>query len=67
MKEDRMPGPLIVRTRASSGIGMALAGTFAREGNALLLTARHMEPLPDVPDQVVYVKQTVADLSRSMW
>jgi NADP-dependent 3-hydroxy acid dehydrogenase YdfG len=62
MKEDRMPGPLIVITGASSGIGLALAGAFAKEGNALLLIARHMEPLPDVPpDQVVYARADVAD------
>jgi NAD(P)-dependent dehydrogenase (short-subunit alcohol dehydrogenase family) len=34
-----MPGPLVVITGASSGIGLALARTFAREGNALLLIA----------------------------
>jgi NADP-dependent 3-hydroxy acid dehydrogenase YdfG len=34
-----MAGPLVTITGASSGIGLALAHAFAREGNALLLTA----------------------------
>jgi NADP-dependent 3-hydroxy acid dehydrogenase YdfG len=36
-----MPGPLVVITGASQGIGRALALAFAREGHALLLIARH--------------------------
>ncbi len=37
-----MAGPLVVITGASSGIGLALAQTFAKGGNALLQIARHM-------------------------
>jgi short-subunit dehydrogenase len=44
-----MAEPLIVITGASSGIGLALARAFAKEDHALLLLARHMEPLPDLP------------------
>lgn len=57
-----MAGPLVVITGASSGIGLALARAFAEEGNALLLVARHIEPLPDLPqDRVAYVRADVAD------
>jgi NADP-dependent 3-hydroxy acid dehydrogenase YdfG len=40
-----LSGPLVVITGASSGIGLALARAFAKEGNALLLIARHMKPI----------------------
>ena len=40
-----MIGPLVVITGASSGIGLALARAFVKEGNALLLIARHMQPV----------------------
>jgi NADP-dependent 3-hydroxy acid dehydrogenase YdfG len=40
-----LPGPLTVITGGSSGIGLALARAFAKEGHALLLIARHMEPV----------------------
>jgi NADP-dependent 3-hydroxy acid dehydrogenase YdfG len=57
-----MTQPLIVISGASSGIGLALAKAFAREGNALLLIARHMEPLPDLSqDRTAYAKADVAD------
>jgi len=38
-----MAEPLVVITGASSGIGLALAHAFAKDGNALLLVARHMK------------------------
>jgi NADP-dependent 3-hydroxy acid dehydrogenase YdfG len=54
--------PLVVITGASSGIGLALASAFAKEGNALLLLARHIEPLPQFPqDRVAYAQADVAD------
>jgi NADP-dependent 3-hydroxy acid dehydrogenase YdfG len=57
-----MAEPLIVITGASSGIGLALARAFAKEDHALLLLARHMEPLPDLPqDRIAYAKADVAD------
>jgi short-subunit dehydrogenase len=40
-----LTGPLVVITGASSGIGLALARAFAKEGNALLLIARQMKPV----------------------
>ena len=43
-----MPGPLVI-TGASSGIGLALARAFAKEGNALLPIARHMTPVDGLP------------------
>jgi NADP-dependent 3-hydroxy acid dehydrogenase YdfG len=42
-------GPLVVVTGASSGIGLALAHAFARNGNALLLVARHMKMPEGLP------------------
>ena len=36
--------PLVMITGASSGIGKALAFTFAAEDNPLLLISRHIEP-----------------------
>ena len=36
-----MAAPLVVITGATHGIGRAVAQTFAREGHALLLLARH--------------------------
>src|SRR6185436_339287 len=57
-----MPGPLVVITGASSGIGLALARAFAREGNALLLIARHMEPVDGLPaERTAYAETDVAD------
>ena len=57
-----MPRPLVVITGASSGIGLALARAFARDGAALLLISRHMGPLPDLPpDQVAYAQADVAN------
>lgn len=44
-----MAGPLVVITGASSGIGLALARAFAKDGNALLLIARHMKPVDGLP------------------
>jgi NADP-dependent 3-hydroxy acid dehydrogenase YdfG len=57
-----MTKPLVVITGASSGIGLALAKAFARDGNALLLLARHMEPLTELAErQVAYAQADVAD------
>ena len=44
-----MTGPLVVITGASSGIGLAVARAFAKEGNALLLIARHMKLVDGLP------------------
>jgi NADP-dependent 3-hydroxy acid dehydrogenase YdfG len=58
--------PLVVITGASSGIGLALASGFAKEGNALLLLARHIERLPRFPqDRVAYIQADVADYAQS--
>lgn len=57
-----MTGPLVVVTGASSGIGLALARAFAREGHALLLIARHMKPLDDLPaERTAYAEADVTD------
>ncbi|HWA80931.1 MAG TPA: SDR family oxidoreductase [Acetobacteraceae bacterium] len=40
-----MAQKLVVITGASSGIGLAIAKGFAREGNPMLLIARHIEPI----------------------
>ena len=57
-----MPGPLVVITGASSGIGLALARAFAKEGHALLLIARHIKPIEGLPaDHTVYAPADVAD------
>ena len=57
-----MTGPLVVITGASSGIGLALARAFAKEGNALLLIARHMKPIDGLPaERTVYAQADVAD------
>lgn len=57
-----MTGPLVVVTGASSGIGLAIARAFAKEGNALLLIARHMKPIDGLPaDRTVYAQADVAD------
>jgi NADP-dependent 3-hydroxy acid dehydrogenase YdfG len=59
-----MAEPLVVITGASSGIGLALARAFAREGNPLLLLSRHIEPLPDMPpDRTDYAAADVADFA----
>ena len=57
-----MTGPLVVVTGASSGIGLAVAHAFAKEGNALLLIARHMKPIDGLPaDRTAYAQADVAD------
>jgi NADP-dependent 3-hydroxy acid dehydrogenase YdfG len=57
-----LPGPLVVIAGASSGIGLALAHVFAKEGNALLLIARHMKPVDGLPaDRTEYAEADVAD------
>jgi NADP-dependent 3-hydroxy acid dehydrogenase YdfG len=57
-----MTGSLVVITGASSGIGLALAHAFAREGNALLLIARHMKPVVALPaERTAYAEADVTD------
>lgn len=57
-----MTGPLVVITGASSGIGLALARAFAKEGNALLLIARHMKPVDGLPaERTAYAEADVID------
>ena len=57
-----MTGPIVVVTGASSGIGLALARAFASEGHALLLIARHMKPLDDLPaERTAYAEADVTD------
>ncbi|MDQ8729514.1 SDR family oxidoreductase [Bradyrhizobium sp. LHD-71] len=45
-----MPGPLVVITGATRGIGHALASKFSQAGHALLLVSRHAAPDGDFPD-----------------
>jgi NADP-dependent 3-hydroxy acid dehydrogenase YdfG len=55
-------GPLVVITGASSGIGLALARAFVKEGNALLLIARHMQPVDGLPpERTTYSEADVTD------
>jgi NADP-dependent 3-hydroxy acid dehydrogenase YdfG len=57
-----MAGPLVVITGASSGIGLALAHAFAKDGNALLLVARHMNMPQGLPaDRTICAEADVAD------
>lgn len=60
-----MAAPLVVITGATHGIGRAVAQTFAREGHALLLLARHaaaIDGLGDVPHR--FAEVDVADYPR---
>jgi NADP-dependent 3-hydroxy acid dehydrogenase YdfG len=57
-----MAEPLVVITGASSGIGLALAHAFARDGNALLLIARHMKMPEGLPaERTMCAEADVAD------
>ncbi len=57
-----MAEPLVVITGGSSGIGLALAKAFAKEGHALLLISRHMKPVDGLPaDRTAYAEADVAD------
>jgi NADP-dependent 3-hydroxy acid dehydrogenase YdfG len=57
-----MVEPLVVITGASSGIGLALARAFAKDGNALLLVARHMKMPAGLPaDRTICADADVAD------
>jgi len=57
-----MADPLVVVTGASSGIGLALADAFAREGHALLLIARRMQPIDGLPaERTVCAEADVSD------
>jgi NADP-dependent 3-hydroxy acid dehydrogenase YdfG len=53
--------PLVMITGASSGIGKALALSFAHEGHPLLLIARHIEPIAGLPADTIYRQADVAD------
>src|SRR5579883_2139362 len=46
------PRPVTVVTGASSGIGVALARVFARNGHALALVARREQRLQDLADEI---------------
>jgi hypothetical protein len=50
--------PVCLVTGASSGIGAALARTFARHGHALVLTARREAPLEQLADEVAAAGHT---------
>jgi len=57
-----MADSLVVVTGASSGIGLALARAFSKDGHALLLNARHMKPVADLPaGRTAYAEADVAD------
>jgi NADP-dependent 3-hydroxy acid dehydrogenase YdfG len=57
-----MAESLVVITGASSGIGLALAHAFAKDGNALLLIARHMKLPPSLPaERTICAEADVAD------
>lgn len=60
-----MPGPLVIITGASHGIGRALALAFAGEGHTLLLIARHeaeIDELANVPHR--WAEVDVSDFAR---
>jgi NADP-dependent 3-hydroxy acid dehydrogenase YdfG len=56
-----MPKPLVVVTGASHGIGRAVASKFAALGHPLLLIARHVELLDDIPAGGIH--QAAVDVS----
>ena len=57
-----MADSLVVVTGASSGIGLALARAVSKDGHALLLIARHMKPVDDLPaERTAYAEADVAD------
>ena len=57
-----MAESLVVITGASSGIGLALARAFSKEGHAVLLIARHMKPVTGLPaDRTAYAEADVTD------
>ncbi len=57
-----MAEPLVVITGASSGIGLALARAFSKEGHAVLLVARHMKAVTGLPaERTAYAEADVAD------
>jgi len=57
-----MADSLVVVTGASSGIGLALARAFSKDGHALLLIARHMKPVDGLPaERTAYAEADVAD------
>jgi NADP-dependent 3-hydroxy acid dehydrogenase YdfG len=61
-----MGNKLVVVTGASSGIGLAVATAFAREGNPLLMIARRMQPIADLAGaEIAYAEADVADYERS--
>jgi len=67
---NRMSKPITLITGASSGIGVELARIFARDGFALALTARRVERLNALADEIEKMGQPrplviSADLARS--
>jgi NADP-dependent 3-hydroxy acid dehydrogenase YdfG len=57
-----MAGPLVVITGACSGIGLALAHAFAKDGHSLLLIARHMAMPAGLPaERTICAEADVAD------
>lgn len=57
-----MAQKLVVITGASSGIGLAIAEGFAREGNPMLLIARHIEPIAALAGaEIAYQAADVTD------
>ena len=57
-----MADSLVVVTGASSGIGLAIARAFSKDGHALLLIARHMKPVDGLPaERTAYAEADVAD------
>ena len=57
-----MADSLVVVTGASSGIGLALARAFSRDGHAVLLIARHMKPVDGLAaDRTACAEADVAD------
>ena len=65
---DAPPRPLALVTGASAGIGVELARELARHGHDLVLTARRVEPMQALADELraAGAEATViaADLSR---
>ncbi len=60
-----MQKSLVAITGASHGIGKAAALAFAKEGCALLLLSRNIEPIPELKEKdVIYKKVDVADFDQ---
>ena len=57
-----MKGKVVVITGASSGIGLATAWEFARNGASVVLASRNMDLLSDIENQM---KQAGYELDRT--